>query len=357
MGKIGFIDLVKGAGNSLTGSVYVFNGRAGTYTFEKVIKYDGFDASSLNSPGVGEYILSLPVELLNFRVLKLPFSDREKLLRVIPLELSNLLMGSAENVVFDAVVLGGSGDAFDVLVAYVEKNLLRETLDRLSSRQIDPVAVTSIELRTIARGGAEDIALRLLHPGELTPEERISAAGAELSARTINLRTGSFAYTKGMEKVKKTLRLTAVLSTALALFVHAYLAFGTVTAKHEASSLKRELRNMYSGLFPNERTVADEVYQMKSHMKAIKEKGDAMIGVYPLQFLLDLSQKTSTGIAFAEISLDRDLITMKGEASSMSDIDKVRTGLSGVIMDVSVSDIKPSAGGKTLFTIVAKGKR
>jgi hypothetical protein len=92
-------------------------------------------------------------------------------------------------------------------------------------------------------------------------------------------------------------------------------------------------------------------------MREIKEKGDALLGVYPLQFLLDLSQKTVQGVAFNEIGLDRDLSTMKGEASSMDDIDKMKTRLSASRANVSVSDIKPLPTGKILFTVVAKVQR
>ena len=104
--------------------------------------------------------------------------------------------------------------------------------------------------------------------------------------------------------------------------------------------------------------VAIEAYLVANKMfEKIKEKGDALIGVEPLQFLLDLSQKTPQGILFYEIAIDKDLITMKGEASSMDDVDKAKTRLSEVLKDVSVSDIKPSTVGKTLFTLVAKGRK
>jgi hypothetical protein len=48
---------------------------------------------------------------------------------------------------------------------------------------------------------------------------------------------------------------------------------------------------------------------------------------------------------------------MKGEASSMEDIDRMKAGLSAPRTDVSVSDIKPMPSGKTLFTVVRKGQR
>ncbi|HUO76428.1 MAG TPA: GspL/Epsl periplasmic domain-containing protein [Thermodesulfovibrionales bacterium] len=354
MKTLGFIDLT----SRQSGEIYVFRGRTGGYDLEKTVHYTGEGSSqSPDLTGVGEFYLSIPLEMLNFRMMKLPFSEKEKLIKVIPFELESLLMDSADHVVFDAMVMGGGENGFDVLVAYVEKGMLREILTQLSLLSIDPQVVTSLELQAIAKNGTGDVALRLVDPSPLDRDARISAARSELSRHTINLRTGPFAYTRDRERVEKKLKVTFVLLLVLALAINAYLIFGIVSAKTETSSLKKDMRNMYTTLFPNEKRVADELYQMKSHMREIKEKGDALLGVYPLQFLLDLSQKTVPGVAFSEIGLDRDLSTMKGEASSMDDIDKMKTRLSASRANVSVSDIKPLPTGKILFTVVAKAQR
>lgn len=357
MNKVGFIDLQSKADGKLSGSIYVFAGRPGSYELEGSMEYAGDRTFPVDTNLVSEFYLSLPVELLNFRVLKLPFSDREKLRKVVPFELENLMMESPGKVVFDATVLGPSGDNFEVLVTYIEKTVLEEILANLSSVRIDPQVVTSLELQTGVREGAEGIARRLIDPERLTPEERTEAAKNELLNHTINLRTGPLAYTKDTERVEKKLKVTAALLIALALLINAYLIFGMVSAKREVSAVKREMKNMYSALFPSEKNIADELYQMKSHMKEIREKGDALIGIHPLQFLLDLSQKNPQGVAFSEIGLDRDIITAKGEAASMNDIDKVKTRLSEFLRDVSVTDIRPSAGGKTFFTVIARGRK
>jgi len=351
---IGFIDLT----SERSGEIYVFRGRTGGYELEKTVHYTGEGASQFpDLTGIGEFCLSIPLEMLNFRMMKLPFSEKEKLIKIIPFELEGLLMDSSDHVVFDAMVLGSGENGFDVLVAYTDKGTLRKILTQLSLLNIDPQVVTSVELQAIAKNGTGDVAVRVMNPPPLDRDARISAARSELSRHTINLRTGPFAYTKDRERVKKKLRVTFVLSLALALAINAYLVFGIVSAKTEASSLRKDMRNMYTTLFPDEKRVTDELYQMKSHMREIKEKGDALLGVYPLQFLLDLSQKTVQGVAFNEIGLDRDLSTMKGEASSIDDIDKMKVKISASRTNVSVSDIKPLPSGRILFTVVAKGQR
>jgi hypothetical protein len=95
---------------------------------------------------------------------------------------------------------------------------------------------------------------------------------------------------------------------------------------------------------------------MKAHMREIREKGDALIGIYPLQTLMDLSKVKLHGVVFNEISLDKDKVTIKGEAASMDDIGRIKTEIAKSLKDISVTDIKPSVAGKVLFTVIAKGQ-
>ena len=371
MGRIGFVDLklsesgikVSGPGDlssrlSFPMSVYAFRSGPAGYELESSVRYSDEKAAPLPEgiADISEFYLSLPLDLLDLRIIKLPFSEKEKLKEVIPFELSGLIMDSPDKVVFDTVVLGGSDNNFDILVAYVRKEILRDVLMRLSSIGIDPRIITSVELQAVVKNTSNNITGRIEGIGELTAEDRINAAKSELMEHTVNLRTGPFAYIRDTEKLGKALKVTAVLFILLALVINSDLAFRIITAKTEASSIKREIRNMYTGLFPDEKKISDELYQMKSHIKEIHEKGDALMGVRPLNFMLDLSLKPTGGVILNEISLDKELITMKGEASSMDNIDRLKTGLSGFLNDVSVTDIKPAAENKFSFTAVAKGR-
>ena len=356
MRRAAFLDLTSLTKDRRGGTLYLFHAVSGTYELDKSLPYPG-GVPAFNTDPVDEVVLGLPLELLNFRVLKLPFGEREKLMKVIPFELENLILEDSGAVVFDATVLGNSGESFDVLVTYIRSGVLREIIEDLSSRGLDPGGVTSLELREALRKGTEDVAPRLVNPEKLGPDERPKAAADELMNPSINLRTGPLASTRDLEKARKSLKVTAILVIVLAVLINAYLVFGIVTSRGEASSLRRELRNTYGALFPNEKKITDELYQMKSHMKEVREKGDALIGVQPLPFLMELSRKIPRGTALQEMVLDRDLITLKGEASSMDDIDKARAGFSEFLRDVSVSEMKPSSGGKTFFTLVAKGRK
>ena len=300
--------------------------------------------------------MSIPIEVLNFRILNLPFTDREKLQKVIPFELDNLITGGSANVVFDTIILDRGEDSAEVLVAYVERKTLNNLLTKLARRDIDPRIVTSLDLRPVVGAGKEGIAWRLLNPEKSEAADRIAAAKEELSAYTINLRAGPFAYTRDTEKMWRRLKKTAVIGIVLALVINADLLFRTVSTGREVSVIKREMRDAYAGLFPGEKKIADELYQMKSHIKDMKENGDLLLGVNPLQFLMDLSEKRSDGAVYNEIDLEKGLIKLKAEAVSMEAVNHAKARLSEYLSDVSVSEVKPAANGKLFFTVVARGR-
>lgn len=330
--------------------VHVFTNQAGGLEFEKTVQYPISSSSGFMPDGIRDYYLSLPLDFLNFRVLSLPFQDREKLRKILPFELDGLIMGGSDSIAFDVLPL----DNGDMLVAYADKKELASILAKLSARNIDPRVVTSIELRTVLNKGLGNIVPRLLDFGEVTAVERIKAAADELTSNSINLRTGSIAYTKDTEKIKKTLRLTTTLAILLAIIINSYLFFSLITFRKDAAAMKKEVRSAYTALFPNDRKIADELYQTKSHIKDIQAKLGAMEGVSPLRLMAGLSQERLNGIVFNEITLERDITTIKGDAVSMDSITAMKTALSKVMNNITVSDIKPSPDGRMLFTAVAK---
>jgi len=366
MKKIGFIDIHPPSAGDLAGFlsggeegqesgdilIYLFTRDGEEYRFEKTVEY----ASHTETFDIGEFYLSIPIEILNFRILNLPFTEREQLQNVIPFELDNLITGGSAGVVFDAIILDREGDGSEVLVAYVERKTLDNLLKKLARRGMDPRIVTSLDLRSVVGAGKENITSRLLNPEKSQAADRIDAAKEELSAYTLNLRTGPFVYTRDTEKMWKRLKKTAVLGIILALVIHADILFRTVTNMQEVSAIKREMGDAYAGLFPGEKRIVDALYQMKSHIKNMKETGDLLLGVNPLQFLVDLSEKESDGVEYHEMNLEKDLVKLKAEAVSMEAVDQAKVRLSKYLSGVSVSELKPAPNGKFFFTVVATGR-
>jgi type II secretory pathway component PulL len=357
MKKIGFIELYDSdirekltTNSGFNFSLYVFHETKNGYELFKRLE----DLKDESLKGIEHFYLSIPVGALNFRILEFPFADREKIKKVIPFELGNLILGGIESVIYDFTVLDALENSNKTLITYIDKKIIGSILERFKKSGIDIYVITSLELRHILEGNKEDFASMLVTSKAISEEEKIKIAMSEINAPTINLRTGEFAYTKDVEKSSKMLKLMLALLICLAIVINANLAFRIITSKSETSSLKGQMRTVYSTLFPADKKITDELYQMKSHMKSLKEKSDILIGINPLDLMVNLSEKKPKGIVFDEISLDRDVITLKGEAVSMSDLDVMKKGFSEIYSNVSVSDIKPVSENKILFTLITK---
>ncbi len=357
MSKTVFLDL---KGREL--SLYTFdnsgrNGRlAGSFTIPVENDYSFAFDKPVNAE---ESIFSLPLNLLDFRVLELPFSEIKKVKELVPFEIDNLVLGGSGSVVFDAFILGSGGGKSQVLVAYIGKETLRTILNNLKASGIDPKAVVSLELShaVSSSASAEEIAGKLLSPDHLEEKDRISAAVAEIKNQTVNLRTGELAYTADTERTKKSLMMTAALIVLVLLIFLADSVMVIVSTTRENDSIKESIRKTYQGLFPSEKKISNELYQLKAHLKELHDKESSFVGVSPLDTLLDLSGTSRPGVSFIEITVDRDLTIFKGEAPSMSDVQKTKTDLEKVFTEITISDTKPSIQGKTLFTLTAKGRR
>jgi type II secretory pathway component PulL len=298
--------------------------------------------------------VSLPAAWFNFRIIELPFSDKDKIRETLPFELDGVILGGSNAVIFDDVIVGKSDNAVQVLAVYIEKDFLRKVLASLRSHGIDPVHVTCLELR---KKLADFTLPEFLTPVLLEERERIALAGEEIKKPIINMRRGEFAYTRDIERTRKSLRLTAVLLVFIAVVLSADVLLKIVFLRQESSAVKNEIRKQYMEMFPGEKNIVNELYQLKSHLKELQEKEDVFIGVDTLGLLLNLSQLEREGVVFNEIMEDKNAVTLKGEAASLGLIQQFKEKLDALYSDVTIADSKSSARGNMIFTITAKGKK
>ncbi len=358
MSKTVFVDLKS---RELSCFVFESNGRgsAPKEIFNSPVG-EGF-SFTVERPFEGQYesYLSLPLSLLDFRVLELPFSDLRKIRELIPFEIDNLVLGGSRSVVFDAHVISRNSDKSQVLVAYVPKDTLRAILERLRGSGIDPKAVISVELAAVVASSATagEVATRLLAPVPVEDEARMESAYREIAEPTINLRKDEFAYTADDDRTRKSLTITAVMVVLLLLVFAADSIMGIIASKRESDSIKGTMRKTYQGLFPGEKKISNELYQLRAHMKELKDKEESFVGVSPLRIMLDLSKVSRPGLVFTEVSMDGENILLKGECTSLSDVQKTKTELEKFLVQVNISDTRPSSQNKTIFTITAKGRR
>ncbi len=295
--------------------------------------------------------LSLPLRALNFRIVDVPFEDRARVREVLPFELDGKVLGGTESVIFDAVAIGRNDEGHEILAVFIEKKLLKKILEPLQALGIDPLCVTSLELRHAL---ADFSPVKLVARAPLSDDERERLAIEEVRQPTIDLRRGEFSYTRGIEKTKKALRTTAVLLALLVVIGMSDVLFRIWLSSREIAHLKTAMRQTYRDLFPEEKNIVNELHQLKAHVRELEGKEEAMVGVKPLDVFMALARIERDGSRFHEIAIDGKNIVLRGEAASLSAVQSLEEKLRRHFAGVSISESKASAQGKTLFSITVR---
>ena len=295
--------------------------------------------------------ISLPLNLLNFRVLELPFHDKSRINEILRFDLEGIILDDISNIIFDSVILDRVEDRYKVLVIFIEKQRLRSILTKLNAKGIDPFCITSIEVRNIVKDFDID---KILNPISLNNEERIDIAKEELKAPTINLRKDEFVFKREFEKEKKAFKVSIILLILLFSLnlINFFINFMAIT--RESKVIKNDIRKMYQGLFPQENNIFNEIYQIKSHIRELEEKENVFVSVSPLEILMELSRLKRNGLVVSELAVEKNNIIIKGESHSLSIIQDFRDGLNKIYRDVNISDSKELVQGKMAFTIIAR---
>jgi type II secretory pathway component PulL len=287
MGRICFFDIKeKELGR------YIFDVKGNSYEIKDQKEFPLSAAYDFPADAVSENMetmyLSLPLSSLNFRVIDLPFSDKERIREILPFELDGMILSGTETVIFDAVIVGKTDNGYQVLAVYIAKNHLRTILEKLNVHGIDPACITSLELKHALNGFSLS---KLVPPLSITDEERISLASEEIRSPSVNLRRNEFSYTRDVEKTKKALKVTAVLCTLIILVMAADILYRILSSRQEIALIRNEMRKSYLELFPEEKNIVNELHQLKSHIKELRSREGTFIGIKPLNVLLELSRR------------------------------------------------------------------
>ncbi len=150
-------------------------------------------------PAFDRVLVSVPAEELSIRVVEMPFSERRKVLEALPFELAGLLHVEVDEVITDAVQLGGNRS----LAIAAERKLLRGCLDTLRSFGLDPCWMGSglFAIPALAAGlcGANGVRA-LVVPGAMAVMEGASPRLFKATRRLDGVRLGaSFLEHEGLK--------------------------------------------------------------------------------------------------------------------------------------------------------------
>lgn len=168
-----------------------------------------------------------------------------------------------------------------------------------------------------------------------------------------NFRTGEFEYTKGRAAILRLGRIATAAFSVLALMLAVDIYIRYLGALKELSLDKETLRSSYIRLFPAEKNVTDELYQLEAKIKALDKEGALLgAGFSVLNVLNALAKSVAPeGARLTEVSVAEGRVTARGEAAAFEAADRLKGALSKeeFFRDVKVSDVKTKAGGEGVF--------
>ncbi|RJQ50362.1 MAG: hypothetical protein C4538_00340 [Nitrospiraceae bacterium] len=346
--KTGFIDWTEGQIN-----LYVFAGQEHVDTVSVPLEGepDSSVLSSLLTSGLDQIYLSLPYLSLSLRELTFPFSDKNKIRDTISFELEGLLLGSVNDYVIDHIVTDSGNGSSRVIAACIEKARLRGIIEACLSAGLEPKVITSIDLRL-----ADADVGKLMAGSTSDAGERTNAAQKELLTPSINLRQEELAYTGDIERMKKSLRITASLVLALMLIFSAFSILKFTSAKKQNASLNGELQALYQSVFPEDKKIIDPVKQFKGNLNMLREKKSVLAGIPSLHILDSISNINNRSVTLTEFSSDGKNIIIKGTAAAFQEVDNLKNSLSEQFDGVKVVNSDATADKKINFTLLMQEK-
>jgi len=185
--------------------------------------------------------------------------------------------------------------------------------------------------------------------------------GAALSGE-VNFRQGEFAHRRIDEGARRQRRsvIIAAATVAVLLCVNIGVKYSIVQSGY--GKLDREIKDIYRQTFPDAKSSADPLRQMRDKVAEAKKR----IGVLGSSTsVLDVMKTVTDGIpkeirvAFQEFNLDGDRLKLQGEAPSFEAVDKVKAELqkSPFFEDVSVQDTRMGVANKVKFRVDIKVKQ
>lgn len=322
--------------------VFIFTKKGKDITFLKETSLTEQDIKSVDT-----FYINLSSDLIDLRVIKLPSIDEQKAKQIVPFELEGKILLKREDLIFDIIKISNDGDT---LVVYTDKNELYKILQPLKQLGIIAQTITSIHIRKISEEGFSILNYDMTNNRIESPDEKIDLFKKEIISPIILLKDK---WIRGDEIKVAILNPLLKIGLLLLIVITLWFAFTTYSNVLITTEMKNSITSHYKTLFPDEKKITDEVYQLRSKIKVLEEKADAIGGIDALNILKNLSEAKTEGILFQEISLEKDVIKLKGEASKVDDVERFKNSIKWA-KNVVVSDINQAEGGKYNFKATIK---
>jgi general secretion pathway protein L len=178
----------------------------------------------------------------------------------------------------------------------------------------------------------------------------------------VNFRKGEFAYRLADQGTRKMRRTVIAAGAAAAVLFGINLGVKLYIVQAGYGRLDKEIKDIYRHTFPDAKTVADPLRQMRAGLDETAKK----IGVLGTgTSVLDIMKAVTDGIpkevrvSFTEFNLEGERLKLQGEASSFETMDRIKAELlkTQVFSEVVVQDTRMGVENKVKFRMELKLKQ
>ncbi|MDO9068468.1 MAG: type II secretion system protein GspL [Deltaproteobacteria bacterium] len=229
---------------------------------------------------------------------------------------------------------------------YIHGALVRQGCDDLPSAELLPISDTQLD------AFAGDVSLAREMAGAF------AMAATCCFGEPVNFRSGTLTYTRERDKLRKKLRLTAILAVVFVVLLFAHVGLRYYLISKDLGSLNSSVKTIYREVFPDRKKAVDEVGELRAEIKRLGTGTSSGSVLLILKRLADAKTDDITGIF--ETDIDGDLVRLKGDARSIQAVNDFKAKAASAFSGAEVSEIKSRADGTVSFqfkgTLKGEGK-
>ncbi len=179
-------------------------------------------------------------------------------------------------------------------------------------------------------------------------------ACASHAADVPDFRRGSLAWTAGDKKLRRQLRVTAVLTVVVVLLLFAVKGLQLRAATTDLASLNSSISAQYREIFPRSAKAVDELAEVKGELRRLGagKNSDAVLDI--LKKLAEAKGTTISGLY--EFELEGRVLRIKGDARSSQAVNEFRSALAGLMASSELGEIKSRPDGTASFSLTGQLK-
>ena len=183
------------------------------------------------------------------------------------------------------------------------------------------------------------------------PAVALALRGSSRAATRMNLRQGELGPRIDYRQVGREVRFTLALAGAALVLAAASVGTRMTLDARRAAAAEREARALVAEALPGGARSGDPLAAMQEALRTAERRADTL-GVYrgnlsALDILTEISRRVPSNldVVFEELSIERQVIQIKGHSPSFGSVDQLRTQLAqfGPFSEITVGDITADA--------------